>query len=502
MTGQGRPVGLAAVDLGATSGRVMLGIVDAGGIELLAAHRFPNRLTKHEGRLCWEIDELWAQIRLGLAAAARLARERGLAGLSAIGVDSWAVDYALMGPEGDRIGEVVSYRDDRTDGEADAFAKLLPPARQFELTGIAQQPFNTLYQLRADERVQELPAEASLLLVPDLIGFLLTGERRTEVTNASTTGMLAQDGTGWSPEILAATGLDPALFPPLIQPGERLGTVRPELAEELDLGQVPVLAVGSHDTASAVLAIPAGEGGAAVADAPRQDADIRSTVAYISSGTWSLIGLELPAAVATEEARQAGFTNEAGVDGTVRFLKNVAGMWLVSESIRQWEEDGEDVTLEGLLAAAAEEPADRLRIDPTSEEFLAPGRMADRIARAAQPLGEEPSPTSPVQLVRLILESLAETYRNELQQACKLAGVPLPERLHVVGGGSRNALLNQLTADALGIEVVAGPMEATALGNVALQAGSVGVVPEEPGALRALVHRSVQLEHFTPSRRT
>ena len=210
--------------------------------------------------------------------------------------------------------------------------------------------------------------------------------------------------------------------------------------------------------------------------------------------------MELPAAVATEEARLAGFTNEAGVDGTVRFLKNVSGMWLVSESIRQWEEDGAQVDLEDLLAAAAQSPADRFRIDPTDEQFLAPGRMADRVCAAARRLdGDDPFPRTPAAVVRCILESLAETYREELRTACRLAQVPLPERLHVGGGGSRNALLNQLTADALGIEVIAGPMEATALGNVALQSRALGAVPQEPDAIRALVRESVELERFRPS---
>lgn len=485
----GEPFAVAAIDLGATSGRVMLGVVAEGRIELVPARRFENRLVERDGHLSWDLDALWAEIRQGLADAHDLTVVRGLAGLASIGVDSWAVDYGFVGPEGtdggERIGEVIAYRDSRTDGVADRVAERVSRQRQFALTGIAQQPFNTLYQLAADDRAADLPPGSTLLMVPDLIGHLLTGVRRSESTNASSTGMLGLDG-GWNSELLDAAGIDRELLAPLIAPGERLGTVRPELGSELGIGEVPVVAIGSHDTASAVLAVPATPG--------------TSPVAYISSGTWSLIGLELPAAVATEEARLAGFTNEAGVDGTVRFLKNVSGMWLVSESIRQWEEDGAQVDLEDLLAAAAQSPADRFRIDPTDEQFLAPGRMADRVSAAARRIdGDDPFPRTPAAVVRCILESLAETYREELRTACLLAQVPLPERLHVVGGGSRNALLNQLTADALGIEVVAGPMEATALGNVALQSRTLGAVPLDPDAIRELVRASVELERFRPS---
>ena len=522
------PCALAAVDLGATSGRVMLGIVADGRIEMVPAHRFGNRLERVDGHLCWDLDALWAEIRHGLSAAHGLAVSRGLEGIAAIGVDSWAVDYALVGPEvcatdgpgertrddapvpgsghrltpssdpcsapgpGRRHGEVIAYRDERTDGVADHFSRTVSREQQYALTGIAQQPFNTLYQLVADDRLADLPAGSTLLMLPDAIGHLLTGRRRTELTNASSTGMLSVGGADWSEELLVSAGVDRELLAPFIAPGDVLGTVRPELGTELGIGEVPVIAVGSHDTASAVLAVPATGPG---------------PVAYISSGTWSLIGLELTDAVATSEALEAGFTNEGGVDGTVRFLQNVAGMWLVSESIRQWQDDGLDVDLEGLLVAAAAEPSARALIDPTDPQFLAPGQMADRVIAAARSVGADGTGlsrstlTTPAHVVRCILESLALTYRDQLATACRIAGVPRPERLHVVGGGSRNALLNQLTADALEIDVVAGPTEATALGNLALQAAALGTVPAGRASIRELVRASVDLETFRPSTR-
>lgn len=496
----GGPVAVAAIDLGATSGRVMLGVVRAGRIELVQARRFDNVLAERDGHLAWDIDALWAEIQQGLAEAHELAIGRGLTGLSSIGVDSWAVDYVLVGPDdtgadgqpllgsGARVGEAIAYRDSRTDGVADQVAGVVSRARQFELTGIAQQPFNTIYQLAADDRPRSAPPGTQALLLPDYIGYLLTGQRRTETTNASTTGLVAARTGDWAPELLTAAGVESTLFAPFIDPGDQLGTLRPDLAAQLAIGEVPVTAVGSHDTASAVLAAPASMGPA------------EGPVAYISSGTWSLIGLELEAPIATEEARVAGFTNEGGVAGTYRFLKNVAGMWLVGESIRQWRQEGRDVDLEQLLEQAALAAASRFRIDPTDPQFLPPGQMADRVLAATRALdGSGDRPDSPAEVVRCLLESLAETYREELTAACRLAGSALPRRLHVVGGGSRNALLNQLTADALGIPVVAGPMEATALGNVALQARALGAIPGERGAIRELVRASVEPEEFVPS---
>ncbi|MGY5765246.1 rhamnulokinase [Brachybacterium sp. DNPG3] len=489
------PFAVAAVDLGATSGRVMLGVVRPGSaaadgagasIELLQARRFENGLSVREGHLSWDVEALWAEIRAGLTAAQELARAHGLPGISSIGIDSWAVDYGLVSPDGARIGEVIAYRDDRTDGVPEQVAARVDAAAQYASTGIAQQSFITLHQLAADDRLAGLPAGSTLLLVPDLIGFLLTGERRTERTNASTTGMLSATTGDWDDALLAAAGIGRELLAPLVGPGERIGRVAEDLARELGIPAVPVVAVGSHDTASAVLAVPA------------EERPEHGPVAYISSGTWSLIGLELERPVTTERARTAGFTNEGGADGRIRFLKNVAGMWLLSESIRQWEEEGAQVELEGLLAAAAAIPGDRFRIDPTDPAFLAPGRMADRVALAAEAVGgDQEHPRTPAELVRCILESLSETYRDELRTACRIAGVPMPTRLHVVGGGSRNALLNRLTADALGVDVIAGPVEATALGNVAVQARALGVGASPRELVRASTRASVEV--FEPT---
>jgi rhamnulokinase len=506
-------VAVAAIDLGATSGRVMLGIVTAGSdgagdaagsdgtgdgqprIELVEARRFQNLLEEHDGHLVWDLDALWGQIREGLRAAGAMAREHGLPGIASIGVDSWAVDYVCVGPDGDRpgsgtrIGDAISYRDARTDGAAEQVARKVSPLRQFALTGIAQQPFNTIYQLSVDERVRDLPDGANVLLLPDALGHLLTGTRRTERTNASTTGLLDVAGGDWSDELLAAVGVERSLLAPFVAPGQQIGTVRDDLADELGIGPMPVVAVGSHDTASAVAAAPA-------EDPP---------VCFISSGTWSLVGLELDRAIPTEQARAAGFTNEGGIDDTYRFLENVMGMWLVSESLRQWDEQGLGLALTDVLDAAAQEPAGRFLIDATDPVFLPPGAMADRIVENARPAtastaDPEARPETPGQIVRCVLDSLALAYRDAITRACELASVPLPRRVHVVGGGSRNRLLNQLTADALGIEVVAGPVEATALGNIAVQARSLGAIDPGEDGIRAAIRNSVDLETFAPGR--
>ncbi|MFC7374929.1 MULTISPECIES: rhamnulokinase family protein [unclassified Brachybacterium] len=487
------PVAIAAVDLGATSARVMLGVVSAAGIELTEARRFAHELRDQDGHLTWDIDELWAQIQGGLREAAALARERGLE-LASIGIDSWAVDYVLVGPDGSRIGNAISYRDSRTDGVADEVAERVSRERQFEITGIAQQPFNTIYQFAADERLRDLPEGSHALMLPDYFAFLLTGQRRTEVTNASTTGLFDVRGRTFSPELLAAVGVDLAIFAPLIEPGERIGEVREEIAAELGLDGVAVTAVGSHDTASAVLAVPSATSVESTTDGP---------IAYISSGTWSLVGLELREPIPTEAARRAGFTNEGGVGGTTRFLQNVMGLWLVSECMRQWSEEGRQTELEELLEAAAAEPGGRFVIDATDSQFLPPGAMADRVARAARPgpaaHGEHDVPRTSAEIVRCLLDSLAIAYRDAVTTACELAGTGTPARVHVVGGGSQGALLNQLTADALGVEVVAGPVEATALGNIAVQAAALGAIEDSAEAMRARIRAGAELSRFAPS---
>jgi rhamnulokinase len=465
-----REVTVAAVDLGASGGRVMTGRVGPGALRLGEAHRFGNEPVRLLGTLHWDILRLYADLLAGLRTAAA-------AGLASAGIDSWGVDYGLLGPDGTLLGNPVHYRDGRTDGVADEVAARIGAAELYAVTGIQQQPFNTINQLTAAARAGQLDGAQTMLLIPDLLAYWLTGEIGAELTNASTTQLLDAGTQSWADGLIRTAGLPGRLFPPLRRPGSIIGVLR----RELGLPAVPVIAVGSHDTASAVVAVPAE----------------RPDFGYISSGTWSLVGMELDAPVLTEASRTANFTNEAGVDGTVRYLRNVMGLWLLQESVRGWAAAGQPVDLPGLLAAAARQPPLVTVVDPDDPVFLPPGDMPGRIAAAARRTGQ-PVPDGPAALARCILDSLALAYRRALRQVQELSGRQISV-VHVVGGGSRNDLLLQLTADACGLPVRAGPAEATALGNILVQARALGAAPGDLAGLRGLVRAAERLRCFEPS---
>jgi len=354
---------------------------------------------------------------------------------------------------------------------------IIPPADLYAATGVQRMPINTIYQLVASLGTPQLEAAKDLLLLPDLLAYWLTGVRRAEVTNASTTGLLDVRVRAWSADVARRVGIDPHLFAPLIEPGERIGDVAPHvLADTGVTGPVPVIAVGSHDTASAVVGVPA--------DGER--------FAFISCGTWSLVGVELPAPALTEASRAANFSNELGVDDTVRYLRNVMGLWLLQECLRAWP----DTDLPTVLDEAAAAPAFAAVVDAGAPEFLAPDRMPERIAEAARRLGQDP-PANRGATVRCVLESLALAHRRVIRQASALSGRDV-DVVHIVGGGARNALLCRLTADACGLPVVAGPVEATALGNVLVQARAMGALHGDLAALRALLRSTQALTRYEP----
>jgi rhamnulokinase len=479
----------AAVDIGASSGRVILGRISGGsgsegadsesaGSEgkatLETVHRFPNGVVESDGGLRWDFEALFAEVLTGLADAARVAGERGET-ISSIGIDTWAVDYGLVNAAGELVAQPFSYRDDRSRAAVAQVHQKLDPARLYATTGLQFLQFNTIYQLASEPDLDGLQA----LLIPDLIAFLLTGVRRTEATNASTTGLFDAVAGEWVAEFLAALDLPKKLFPPLIQPGETVGTLLPGVAARTGLAQATkVVAVGSHDTASAVAAVPAGAG----------------NFAYISSGTWSLVGVELPKPVLTEASRQANFTNERGVDGTIRYLRNVGGLWLLSECQRAWAADGYTAGLDELLAAAAALPFGGPQINANDPYFIAPDNMPERIRATVRNTGAVLT-DDPATITRCILDSLAAGYARTIADAERLAEVPV-DVVHIVGGGSQNRLLCQLTADATGKRVIAGPVEATALGNVLVQARAAGVVSGGLAELRALVRGSQPLESY------
>jgi rhamnulokinase len=461
-------VRVAAVDLGASSGRVMAAEVGAARLELTEVARFPNGPVRLRDTLHWDVLALYRGILDGLRAAGPL---------DAVGIDAWAVDYGLLDASGALLGNPVCYRDARTDGVPERLHATLPAEHLYAATGVQVMPINTIYQLVAAAGTPQPAVAAELLLIPDLLGYWLTGTRRTEVTNASTTGLLDVRERDWSADVIARAGIDKGLFAPLVEPGERIGELSPQVLAETGLsGPVPVIAVGSHDTASAVVGVPA-EG---------------ERFAFISCGTWSLVGVELPAPVLTEASRAANFSNELGVDGTVRYLRNVMGLWLLQECLREWA----DANLSTLLVQAAGEPGLAAVVDASDPAFLAPGDMPARIRAAVGRFGHEP-PATRAGVVRCVLDSLALAHRRTVRAAAQLSGRAV-DVVHVVGGGARNALLCQLTADACGLPVVAGPVEAAALGNVLVQARALGAVHGSLADLRALLRATQPLTRYEP----
>ncbi|HEY0238483.1 MAG TPA: rhamnulokinase family protein [Friedmanniella sp.] len=465
---------MAAVDLGATSGRVVVGRVGPGVLAVEAVHRFPNEPVRTPDGLHWNILELYRQVLVGLRRALEAHPD-----LLSIGIDSWGVDYGLV--RGDRLTQIpFHYRDERTARGFELVHRTVSRESLYAGSGVQLLRINTVYQLAVD-RADGFLDGTTALLTPDLFGWWLTGERVAEQTIASTTGLLDRSGDAWDTALVDALGYPRTLFPRLVQPGTVVGRLLPDVAAEVGAQHaVPVVAVGSHDTASAVVAVPL----------------TGRNAAYISSGTWSLVGVELDEPVLTAASRQADFTNERGVDGRVRYHRNVMGLWLLNESIRAWERQGLVVDLDDLLRrAAAVRGAPVFETDHPS--LLAAGDLPVRIA-ALCPDRTGCPPLSPAEVTRSILESLAARYASTLDDAERLGGVAI-DTVHIVGGGSQNALLCQLTADRTGRRVLAGPVEATAIGNVLVQARAAGVVSGSLEELRDLVRRTHPPTEYRPA---
>ncbi|GAC1665331.1 MAG: rhamnulokinase family protein [Candidatus Limnocylindrales bacterium] len=472
---------VAAVDLGASSGRVMVGRVAPNELELTEIQRFANEPVRLPSGLHWDILRLYREVSIGLRAAARAADAGG--GLVSVAIDSWGVDHGLLDESGTLIGNPFHYRDERT-GRAviEAVHATVAPTDLYARNGLQVLPFTTIYQLAAARGTAALAAARTLLLIPDLFGFWLSGVRVGEVTNASTTGLLDVHRRTWDTELVEALGISAAILPPLAGPGEVIGPLRDDVRAALGASaETLVTLVGSHDTASAVVGVPA------TGDTP---------FAYIACGTWSLVGVELDQPVLGEASRTANFTNEGGVDDRIRYLRNVMGLWLLQESLRTWELAGTPEQLTNLLLAAGELPAGGPVIDPDDGTFLAPGDMPARIEDACVRSDQNPPMTRPA-LVRCILDSLAAAYGRALRDVERLSGQAV-EVVHLVGGGARNRLLCQLTADASGLPVLAGPVEATALGNVLIQARARGLLAGDLTTLRALVRATQEIRRFEP----
>jgi len=457
---------VAAVDLGATSGRVVLGRIGPDRLDIEVVHRFPNQPVRTADGLHWNTLELYRNVLEGLRKA--IGAEPGLL---SIGIDSWAIDYALVRAtgHGDRMTSTpYHYRDPRTSRGVDTVHELAKPKALYRVSGLQFLPFNSLYQLAVDHAEGVLDDATTMLLIPDLIAYWLTGTKRAERTNASTTGLLNVVGGDWNTELINKLGFPRGLFPPLVNPGETIGQLTSAVAGEIGAARpVDLVAVGSHDTASAVAAVPM----------------LTSHAAYICSGTWSLIGVELDQPVLTEQSRIANFTNERGVDGRIRYLRNVMGMWLVNECVNAWERSGPRIDLDQLIAAA--EKADRWAVFDVADPALLPaGDMPPRITAllAAEGLREP----NLAETVRSILESLAFAYAQTLDDAERLSGQPV-RVVNLVGGASQNALLCRLISHRSGRPVLAGPIEATAIGNILVQARGAGLADGELEDLRCRV---------------
>lgn len=463
---------VAAIDLGATSGRVVRAEVGRSSLRLDEIARFENRPVHVGDGLHWAVLGLYDSAMQGVATASRDAS------LASVAVDSWAVDYGLL-RNGSLLGIPFSYRDDRTMRGLELVDRMITQPDLYARCGLQRMPFTTINQLAVDRERGLLAAADGLLMLPDLLSYWMTGRKVAEATNASTTGLLRLDG-GWDTELMAMLGIDGSLMAELVQPGTRIGPIDASARSHFGIEGAPeVLAVGSHDTASAVVGVPMGP-----------------DAAYISSGTWSLVGIETVGPIATPEALEVQFTNEGGVDGRNRFLKNVMGLWILSESIRTWKAAGERISLPALLEAAASVDGKVPVFNPVDDAFYPSGDMPARIAAWFDQRGQR-GPQGHAEIVRCILESLAEGYAVTLRDAARISGQRI-ERVHIVGGGSRNALLCQLTADRTGLPVVAGPVEATAIGNVLVQARTLGAAPETLEELRALVDATHELVEYRP----
>ena len=466
-----------AVDLGAESGRLMLGTLAAGRLALREVHRFPNGPLVQDGTLRWDLEGLCREVTRGLGQA--VAQASGP--LHGIGVDTWGVDFGLLDADGRLIEPPYHYRDHRTDGIMERAFALMPRREIYERTGIQFLQINTLFQLLAMRLAGDpaLGRAARLLFMADLVNRHLCGQAIAEYTLASTSQMMDVRTGEWSRPLLAALGLPAAILPDVVEPGTGIGQLRDELAREVGSRPVPVIAVGAHDTASAVAAVPA-EG---------------ERWGYLSSGTWSLLGVELREPVINDETFAASFTNEGGVEGTFRLLNNISGLWLVQECRRQWESEGAPLSYGELTRMAAAAPPFCAALDPGDDVFLAPGNMPARINAYLEARGQ-PAVEDRGQMVRVILEGLALAYRQHVLRLESIIGHEL-ETLHVVGGGSQNDLLNQFTADATGRTVLAGPVEATAIGNVLMQAVATGQIASLDEG-RAVVRASFPTRRFEP----
>lgn len=467
-----------AFDFGAESGRALLGIIENNKLRLKEVHRFPNGPVRTLGHLHWDILKLFAEVKQGL----KMALQQTNGKIDGIGVDTWGVDFGLLGEDGELLGNPLHYRDERTNGMMDEVFATVPRNEVYEHTGIQFLQFNTLYQLAAMVKGNSsaLKCASTLLFMPDLFNYWLTGVKTSEFSIATTSQCYDPKKNDWAYDMLNKLGIPTSILPKIVAPGTTIGPLAESLVKEFGMGEgVPVIAPATHDTGSAVAAVPA-EG---------------SDHAYISSGTWSLMGVELDKPLINNKALEMAFTNEGGAEGKIRFLHNIMGLWIVQECRRTWLAAGENLSYAEITKMAADSEGFVSVVDPDASVFLTPGDMPQRIRDFCRNTGQ-PVPESKGQVIRCALDSLALRYRATVESLDVLLGKKL-DPIHIVGGGTQNKLLCQLTADASGRKVIAGPIEATAIGNVLVQAIGRGFVKSLSEA-REIVRNSFEMENYEP----
>lgn len=466
-----------AADFGGGSGRIIAGFLCHGKLELEEVHRFPNRQVKLGNHIYWDFPALFEEMKAGL----KIAVQKGY-NVKGIGIDTWGVDFGLIDKHGDLLGNPVCYRDARTEGMPAEVFNVLDEKKHYADTGIQVMAINTLFQLYSMKLNQDSQLELArqLLFMPDLFSYFLTGVANNEYCIASTSELLDARQRSWSQETIRALGLPEHLFGEIIQPGTIRGTLKEDIARETGLGAVNVIAVGSHDTASAVAAVPATE----------------YPIAFLSSGTWSLLGVEVDEPILTEEARLAQFTNEGGVEGRIRFLQNITGLWILQRLMSEWKTRGEEQSYDTIIPQAAEAKIDTI-IPVDDAAFMNPENMEAALINYCKEHKLQ-IPRSKAEIVKCVLQSLAFKYRQAVEQLNRCLPSPI-RRLNIIGGGSQNKLLNQLTADELGIPVYAGPVEATAIGNILTQAMAKGEIADLR-ELRDIVAHSVTPQVYYPKK--
>ena len=462
-----------AFDCGATSGRGVLATFEGGRFEMKEVYRFPSEMIRRDGRMYWDVLAMRDHF---VACLEQLERE-GIRPDS-IGIDTWGVDFGCVGADGTLLALPRCYRDPYTVGIPEKVYGKVPREELYARTGIQIMNFNTVFQLYAQTLAEDQALEKAdaLLFMPDLLSYLLTGKKVCEYTDASTSGMMDQASRQFNKGLLQELGIRTDMFLPIVQPGSFVGHFK----------GIPVIAVAGHDTASAIAAVPASD----------------ENFAYLSSGTWSLMGIEVPAPIINADSARLNFTNEGGIEGTTRFLKNITGMWLLEECRRIWKASGKDYSYPELMEMARKEADFPGRINPDDPRFAAPEDMVEEIAGQAGNDGErharpDRASLSDAQIVSCIYHSLADRYKEVLEMLQGFAPFPI-EKLHIIGGGSANELLNQWTADATGLPVVAGPVEATAIGNVMIQAKAAGLVRDR-WEMRRLIAEAFEVKTYYPS---